>query len=290
MNQSFNSVSSRQSSRLKKNQKVSLPEETEDLEQYVEILLDHQKTCEKTGKYIEAEMAKRRLSEIKKELEKRNKNELKFRHISEKSEIERAHVAEFNEFNQFWDEKMREFDEDALKVEEQTIERQQIELQQFVQELERSIPLAPKDTAEQLNLKKMEESLAKQQEYMEAHKVQQQILALEKDEYQKWIHQRQKKIQNLVTQLQTRQKNELNALRQRIQSGQEEQRKVRSLELEKLLQKYQNVRKELDASQTSEASKLEKSMKQGSVMNASRMINSSRMSNNSSMIRGSSRK
>lgn len=34
-------------------------------------------------------------------------------------------------------------------------------MNQFVEELERSIPLKPKDTAEQLNLKKMEESLAR---------------------------------------------------------------------------------------------------------------------------------
>lgn len=43
---------------------------------------------------------------------------------------------------------MREFDEEAAHVEDQTIKRHQEEMGQFIEELERSIPLKPKDTAE----------------------------------------------------------------------------------------------------------------------------------------------
>lgn len=43
---------------------------------------------------------------------------MKCRHVTERQEIEKAHVAEFNEFNEFWDQKMREFDEEAANVEE----------------------------------------------------------------------------------------------------------------------------------------------------------------------------
>jgi len=42
-----------------------------------EVLLEHQKNCEKSGKYVEAEMAKRRLAELKVEFEKRSKTEMK---------------------------------------------------------------------------------------------------------------------------------------------------------------------------------------------------------------------
>lgn len=70
---------------------------------------------------------------------------------------------------------------------------------------------------------------------------------MERDEYEKWNYGRQTKIKNMIQQLKQKQLNELNALQQRIISGQEEQRKIRSQELEKLLQKYQNVRKELES-------------------------------------------
>ncbi|CAD8203525.1 unnamed protein product [Paramecium octaurelia] len=46
-----------------------------------------------------------------------------------------------------------------------------------------------------------------------------------------------------------RHKNEVNNLQQRIKAGQDEQKKNRSLELEKLLQKYQNIKKELEIKQ-----------------------------------------
>lgn len=57
---------------------------------------------------------------------------------------------------------MQEFNEEAAKVEEQTVQRQQDELKKFQDELENSIPAKPKDTPELLSLRKAEESLAKQ--------------------------------------------------------------------------------------------------------------------------------
>eukprot|EP00828_Plagiopyla_frontata_P041928 TRINITY_DN6129_c0_g1_i12.p2 TRINITY_DN6129_c0_g1~~TRINITY_DN6129_c0_g1_i12.p2 ORF type:complete len:210 (+),score=56.44 TRINITY_DN6129_c0_g1_i12:148-777(+) len=163
-------------------------------------------------------------------------------------------------FNQFWDTKMQEFDEKATQIEEETITRQEEELQKFEEELEESLPQKPKDSAELLNHRKIEEQLAKQKDYIEAHKVQQLCLQMETEEYEKWTGQRRQKIRNQLLQLKQKQDNELNALRQRIVSGQDEQRKVRSLELERLLQKYQNVKKELEAQQQNEMIRLQKAL------------------------------
>ncbi len=33
--------------------------------------------------------------------------------LLQRNEIEKAHLAEFNEFNEFWDQKMREYDIEA---------------------------------------------------------------------------------------------------------------------------------------------------------------------------------
>lgn len=37
--------------------------------------------------------------------------------------IEKAHLEEFNEFNEFWDKKMEEFDQEAIKIKDDLIER-----------------------------------------------------------------------------------------------------------------------------------------------------------------------
>ncbi|EGR28522.1 hypothetical protein IMG5_173780 [Ichthyophthirius multifiliis] len=218
-------------------QKSQIPEPDGDIEEYMEVLLEHQKNCEKSGKYVEAELAKRRLQELKLEFERRSKDETKQRHLNEKQEIEKAHLNEYNEFNEFWDRKMLEFNQEAEKVEKETIERHQEEMNKFQEEIEQQITQKPKDTPELLHLRKMEEQLAKQQEYMEAHQIQQRIFTIEKEEFEKWNYQRQIKLKNLMQHLRLRQQNEISALRQRIISGQDEQKKIRNQELEKLTQK-----------------------------------------------------
>lgn len=42
-------------------------------------------------------------------------------------------------------------------------------MSKFAEELERQIPLKPKDNATLINLRKIEENLAKQEKYSEAH-------------------------------------------------------------------------------------------------------------------------
>jgi len=221
--------------------------EQDDLPQYIEMLQAHQVQCEKEGRYVEAEVAKNRLIELKKQLEMSKKEDIKGRQVYEKAQLEQEHIEEFREFNDYWDKKMADFNEQAQGVEEQTILRHQEEMERFLEELEKALPTKPKDSTELLNLKKIQLSLAKKTDYIEAHKIQQRCMKLEKEETDRYLVQREKKILNQKSQLEQKQINELNALRKRISTGQDEQRKARSLELERLLQKYQNMRKELEA-------------------------------------------
>ena len=96
--------------------------------------------------------------------------------------------------------------------------------------------------------------------YIEAHKVQQRCLQLEKDEFEKWTRFRDQKLKNQRVQFEQKQQNELFALQKRITSGQEEQRKARAMELERLLQKYQNAKKELETQQSNEMMRFEKNV------------------------------
>lgn len=79
-------------------------------------------------------------------------------------QLEEAHVTEFNQFNEFWDKRMLEFNEQAQLIEEQMIQRQQEELAKFLEDLDNALPVKPKDTAELLNLRKIEQLLAQQEE------------------------------------------------------------------------------------------------------------------------------
>ncbi len=60
-------------------------------------------------------------------------------------------------------------------------------------------------------------------------------MKLERVEMEKWHNVREQKMRNQKIQLENKQTNELNAIRKRILTGQEEQRKARSLDLERYL-------------------------------------------------------
>lgn len=123
---------------------------------------------------------------------------------------------------------MAEFEKEVDRIEEETTKRHEDEAKEFQEGIENSLGVKPKETSEIINLRKIEESLARQEDYREAHKVQARIAELERVEFEKWNLNKVNKVKNLLQQLQVKQENELNVLRQRIESGYEEQKKQRA--------------------------------------------------------------
>eukprot|EP00350_Pseudokeronopsis_sp_OXSARD2_P000131 CAMPEP_0170556786 /NCGR_PEP_ID=MMETSP0211-20121228/18646_1 /TAXON_ID=311385 /ORGANISM="Pseudokeronopsis sp., Strain OXSARD2" /LENGTH=68 /DNA_ID=CAMNT_0010867335 /DNA_START=524 /DNA_END=733 /DNA_ORIENTATION=- len=66
------------------------------------------------------------------------------------------------------------------------------------------------------------------------------------DEREKYMQQRHKKIVAAEAKLINTQQNEMHALRKKIENSMNEKLKSRELEHNKLLQRYQNVKKELE--------------------------------------------
>jgi hypothetical protein len=78
------------------------------------------------------------------------------KHQSEKAEVEKAHLEEFNEFNAYWDQKMQEFEAEAIRIEEETHKRHEQESQDFQNSVEGALGVRPKETSEIINLRKIE--------------------------------------------------------------------------------------------------------------------------------------
>ena len=75
---------------------------------------------------------------------------------------------------------------------------------------------------------------------------------------EKWKNKKQAELFQKEATFKHKQQQELLALQKRIQSGREEQKKQRQLDLERLLQRYQNVKSELEAQQNLERIRAEK--------------------------------
>ena len=65
--------------------------------EFVQILDEHRKTCEREGKYIEADIAKKRLEELRQHEDNRKQEGLRSRQIAQRLGVEEAHMLEFQQ-------------------------------------------------------------------------------------------------------------------------------------------------------------------------------------------------
>lgn len=228
------------------------------LEEYIEILTNHQKTCEEEGKYVEAEMAMNRVKELKEQLKNKNDFELQERHEGDLAELEETHIMEFNQFNQEWDKIMNQFQIHASELIKSLEEKHDAQLQEEREMVIQKIGDRYKKSPELLSLISTQKNLAKQKEYREAHKIQIEAQELEKKEMQKYHQERQERVEKYERKIIQAQEKEMESLRKRIIAGENEQKKERALKLERMFQRYQNSKAELQGQQKKDKNLLKK--------------------------------
>ena len=133
------------------------------VQDFLEILEEHRKNCERQGKYVEAEIAKNRLEELKLHEENRRREAMRSRQIAERLGVEEAHMLEFQQFNLIWDKKMAEYERRAEDLVEAMKERHAAELRDYQRKL-MGKQVRPKFSRDLLNLRKIQDTLAKQKE------------------------------------------------------------------------------------------------------------------------------
>ena len=171
-------------------------------------------------------------------------------------------MLEFQQFNIIWDKKMAEYEQHAADLVEAMKERHAAELRDFQGALLQR-QARPKFSRELLNLRRIQEHLARQKDYTEAHKIKLKCDALEAWELEKWQNGKQQEMFQREAKFKHQKQNELVALQKRVQTGREEQKKQRQMDLERLLQRYQNVKSELEAQQNLERIRAERMASSG---------------------------
>lgn len=116
-------------------------------------------------------MAKNRVEELKMQDFQRRREELIYNQTNERQEVEQAHLQEYEDFNKNWDATLIQIEDQDHKAVGGLEERHIHELEANRQELEQKLPLTFKQSAELLNLRQIEQQLARQTQYAEAHQV-----------------------------------------------------------------------------------------------------------------------
>ena len=107
-------------------------------------------------------MAKNRVAELRFQDYNRRYEELMFNQTQQREECEQAHIKQYQEFNQQWDEDLLQTQKEDAQALGDLEDRHTQELQRNRQELEEKLPLTFKFSAELLNQQRIQASLAKQ--------------------------------------------------------------------------------------------------------------------------------
>lgn len=95
--------------------------------------------------------------------------DLTVKHTQEKEKIEADYKEEMTKFENFWEEKIKGFQDQAQQMLEQARERQQEALGQEQTKLKENMPKLDRMPPEVLNVEFQINKLAKEQRYTEAH-------------------------------------------------------------------------------------------------------------------------
>lgn len=222
---------------------------------YSDVLREQCKAYEREGKFKKAQLTKKQIEQEVFREEAKIYEDIQSKQENERIDLEDSHLLEYQEFISNWDKRLGSHKSEADQQVYLMIEKHKREKIQLLEKLEKQIPLNPKPSGEVLNMLKIQEGLIKIQDYGEAHKVQQRISMLSRNENSSWDLERKRKIMQQESHLDKKQEIEINALKTRINSIEDEMKVVRMAELENLLQKYQNAKKELQNYQIQELNK-----------------------------------
>ena len=255
---------------------LSLP--IEKIEEYIQILEEFQNKCEVEAKFVEADLAQKKIAQLIKIKNKKNLLNRKNQQIEERDELENTQKEELNEFNKEQDKKFYELNEKFQEMQNKLEEEHNQQLKDLQQKYEEKYSnYIIKPSPELINLNKKLELYVQKKDYKNAHQTQIDIANLTKKEKEKFEQEKFKTIQKEIENLQRKQLNETKGLELKIQSTYNSFKKNRALKVQELLLKYKNQFRDLENKQSNDIKNLEKiaqggMFKQGKTINYSNAI------------------
>lgn len=220
-------------------------------------LIDHQKRCEREGKYDEAQATARRVAELRASEEQKRRRQILEQHAAERAQAETAYLSECEQHAELWDSKEAEYD---LAVEEQLrrlADAQRARLDDFANEAAARAPRRPQPSKALLAQRARQAALAKLGQYEEAEAVQRLTDRLEAAETAAARETYEAETAFKEQQLRAKQQMELEGLLERAARGREQLRAARLADQERRQRRFRNVLSELEGLQRLELAQLD---------------------------------
>ena len=246
------------------NEKNLLQLTVEKIDEYIELLKEFQQKSEVEAKFVEADLAQKKIEQLIKIRNKRRLMDVKAEQIEIKKKLEAEQKEELDEFNRDMDKQFYDLNEhfqDLQKKLEEKHKNELIELQKKLEEKYNALNIKP--SPELINLNKKLELYVQKKDYQNAHQTQIDIANLTKKEKEKFEKEKYKNFQKEIENMEKKQQNESKGLEQKIQSSYNNFKKRRALKVLELLLKYKNQFRDLENKQSNEINDLENVVKGG---------------------------
>ena len=246
------------------NEKNFLQLPVEKLDEYIALLKDFQEKSEVEAKFVEADLAQKKIEQLIKIKNQRKLLDAKAEQIEKKKELETNQKEELDKFNREMDKQFYDLNEHFQQMQNELDDKHKKELVDLQQKLEEKYnSLAIKPSPELINLNKKLELYVQKKDYQNAHQTQIDIATLTKKEKDKFEKDKYKALQKEIENLEKKQQNESKGLEQKIQSSYNNFKKRRALKVLELLLKYKNQFRDLEYKQKNEIDNLENVVKGG---------------------------
>lgn len=222
--------------------------------EFLRILEQYRRKCEKEGNYLEADRAYQQLEMLRKQEEKRQQKAVRARQIAERQDVQIAHNMQYTDFNAAWDKYLEEYDRMAQIYIQQMTERHATNLLEFQRKLQSEMAeRPPKWSRELLEWRRRQHMLARQKNYAEAQRIKKIADKLEEKERRGCEQLTGSVFARKDAQFRQQQQAELQALLKRIDARRKEHIKQRTLDSKRLLQRNRNVQSVLESKQAAES-------------------------------------
>eukprot|EP00930_Biecheleria_cincta_P090439 TRINITY_DN79821_c0_g1_i1.p1 TRINITY_DN79821_c0_g1~~TRINITY_DN79821_c0_g1_i1.p1 ORF type:complete len:271 (+),score=87.74 TRINITY_DN79821_c0_g1_i1:74-886(+) len=229
---------------------ADLGKDGHSIEELLAALEKHRTECEQDGRYEEAELARMRLEQLRQHEERSRRDALLEQQLAERMGVEEAHMMALQEFNNIWDQKQKDFEQHASGLQTTLASRHKGEHQAQLDKLRKEVePRTPRWSRDLLNLRKIQETLAKMKKYAEAEKTKVSADKLEVQEHNQWKEKREARIAAMEEQFLHKQQLEMGGLLKRLKCSRDELKRARKTEMERILQRYQNLKTQLESQQ-----------------------------------------
>lgn len=233
------------------------PRQNDDNVHCIRIIEEHRQLSVKRGEYLHAEEAAKQLVELRKQEEMRRQHVATAHEESDRAKVQAAHQKQYVEYSANWDQFMADFDRKSLEYIAQVKDRQGQELFEFQDKMVEDMQSKPpKWSHELIHWRKRQHVMAEQKHYADAQQIKTIADDMEEEELENMNSRFTQSFQKKEAAFRQRQEAEIQALLKRVENRRKELENQRKYDTKRLIQRNRNVITGMDSKKNIESTRV----------------------------------